>query len=214
VAGRFSRAALVTVAVIVATGLVQGIRQTGGLDGLRETGYGRLLTAKVIAVGVLLGLAYLSRTALRARDDGSLGRLRQSVAGEAVMAAVVVVLTALLVAADPARTAELRSFVASRVVGGAVWEVIVVPARTGPADVHVLLTNPDAGLTGPTEVDATLSLPEGTIEGIDVPLVQVGRNHYSAYDFEIPIAGTWELDVRVRTGDFDEQQVSFEVEIE
>jgi copper transport protein len=214
VAGRFSSLALAAVSVVVATGLVQALRQTDGLDGIRETTYGRLLTAKVIAVAVLLVLAFLSRSALRARDDGSLARLRQSVAGEAAMAVVVVVVTALLVAADPARSAELRSFVASRVVDGAAWEVIVVPARTGPVDVHVLVNDPDAGLTGAQEVEATLSLPARDIEGIDVPLRPVGRNHFSAYDLEVPIAGTWLLDVRVRTSEFDEQQSRFEVVIE
>jgi copper transport protein len=213
-AGRFSSAALLAVAVVAVTGAVQGIRQTAGLDGIRDTSYGRLLVAKVIGVAVLLVLAVLSRAALRARDDGTLEKLRQSVAGEAAMAVVVLAVTSLLVAADPARSEEPTVFSATRVVDTALVEVIVAPARSGPVDVHVYVSDPAGGLVAADGATGTLSLPSRQIEGIAVPLRPAGRNHFSAYDLDVPISGDWRLDVEVRFGELTARSASFTVPVE
>lgn len=199
---RFSRLALWAVVVVVATGAFQGLRQVGGLDGL-DTTYGRLLLAKVIAVGGLVALAALARQVVRNRLDheGGVGELRRVVGIEAVVAVVIVGVTALLVDATPARSKVLEPVSASRVVDGVVIDLEVVPAQAGPNDVHLYAQDPAAGLTGTFEATAELSLPGSDLEGIQVPFVQAGRGHWSAYDFDIPIRGEWVLDVRVVRGD-------------
>ncbi|MFE0544149.1 copper resistance CopC/CopD family protein [Streptomyces sp. NPDC058891] len=58
---RFSRLALASVAVLVATGLYQSWRGLGSLDALTSTQYGRLLAAKLVAVVLLLSAAAYSR---------------------------------------------------------------------------------------------------------------------------------------------------------
>ncbi|MEU6220477.1 copper resistance protein CopC [Streptomyces sp. NPDC047022] len=58
---RFSRLALASVVVLVATGVYQSWRGLGSLGALTSTTYGRLLTAKLVAVVVLLGAAAFSR---------------------------------------------------------------------------------------------------------------------------------------------------------
>ncbi|MFE6547700.1 copper resistance CopC/CopD family protein [Streptomyces sp. NPDC057746] len=58
---RFSRLALASVAVLVATGVYQSWRGLGSLDALTSTQYGRLLTAKLVAVVLLLSAAAYSR---------------------------------------------------------------------------------------------------------------------------------------------------------
>jgi copper transport protein len=58
---RFSRLAFVSVLVLVATGVYQSWRGLGSLDTLTTTTYGRLLTAKLLAVVVLLAAAAYSR---------------------------------------------------------------------------------------------------------------------------------------------------------
>ncbi|MED7826041.1 copper resistance protein CopC [Streptomyces chiangmaiensis] len=60
-AARFSRLALASVAVLVATGVYQSWRGLGSLDALTTTAYGRLLTAKVVVVLLLLAAAAYSR---------------------------------------------------------------------------------------------------------------------------------------------------------
>lgn len=58
---RFSRLAFAAVAVLVATGVYQSWRGLGSLDALTSTVYGRLLTAKLVAVVLLLTAAAYSR---------------------------------------------------------------------------------------------------------------------------------------------------------
>ncbi|MEU0991067.1 copper resistance protein CopC [Streptomyces sp. NPDC005953] len=58
---KFSRVAFISVVALVATGLYQSWRQVGSWSALTGTSYGRLLLLKVALVGVLLGVAWLSR---------------------------------------------------------------------------------------------------------------------------------------------------------
>ncbi|MCW7947308.1 hypothetical protein AAW14_36485 [Streptomyces hygroscopicus] len=58
---RFSRLAFIAVAVLVATGAYQSWRGLGSLGALTSTPYGRLLTAKLVAVVLLLTAAAYSR---------------------------------------------------------------------------------------------------------------------------------------------------------
>jgi copper transport protein len=127
---RFSRLAFGAVAVIVTTGLVQSWRQVATLDALAATQYGRLLLAKITLVVLLLAAGAVSRalvhrrllptSALVARADGpgaarldpdldTVARLRRSVGLEIAIAVVVLALTTVLVATNPARQAEQAS---------------------------------------------------------------------------------------------------------
>ncbi|MFI1964520.1 copper resistance protein CopC [Streptomyces pathocidini] len=58
---RFSRLAFGSVLVLAATGLYQSWRQVGSWDALTSTAYGRLLLVKVGLVGLLVGVAWISR---------------------------------------------------------------------------------------------------------------------------------------------------------
>jgi copper transport protein len=64
---RFSRMALVAVGVIVATGAFQAWRQLGSISDLRDTDYGKLLAAKLIAVSALIITAAFSREIVNRR---------------------------------------------------------------------------------------------------------------------------------------------------
>ncbi|MEI5008720.1 copper resistance protein CopC [Streptomyces sp. PmtA] len=58
---RFSRVAFWSVVVLAATGLYQSWRQVGSWSALTGTSYGRLLLVKIGLVGVLVGVAWISR---------------------------------------------------------------------------------------------------------------------------------------------------------
>ncbi len=128
----FSRAALICVALLVVTGGYQGWRQVGSPTALTTTSYGWLLLGKVLLVIFLVGLgaasrswvrrhyaapladaAQLSNSAKRRARRGpgrqELLRFRRMVATEAGLAAVVLGVTAALVASQPARTAQIES---------------------------------------------------------------------------------------------------------
>jgi copper transport protein len=64
---RFSRMALAAVSVIVATGVFQAWRQLGSLSNFRDTDYGKLLAAKLLAFGALIITAAFSREIVNRR---------------------------------------------------------------------------------------------------------------------------------------------------
>jgi copper transport protein len=238
---RFSRIAAVAVGAVVATGVVQAYRQLGSLEGLRTTNYGRLLVIKTVAVAVVVVFGALSRSLVRSQvdaevlvtpsggpveqggfddepapqDPAELRRsLRRSVAAEALVAVVVLAVTSLLVSSDPARTIESQGFSGAKVVQGTVIQAVVAPTRTGPVTIHIYASDTSVGLTTQFTESATLSLPDKGIAAVQVPLQRAGRTHFSAYGVDIPIRGTWRLDVVVVIGQFDERRTSFTVKID
>jgi copper transport protein len=118
---RFSSLAFTAMVVTVVTGILQGWRQLGSLPAAWDTGYGRLLVAKVAAFVVLIAFAGRSRALVRRRlaararvlvgaappsagDDGdarSVWLLRRLVLAEVATAIVVLAITALLGLATP-----------------------------------------------------------------------------------------------------------------
>jgi copper transport protein len=116
---RFSSVAFTAMVVTVVTGILQGWRQLGSVQATWDTGYGRLLLAKVAVFVVLIAVAGRSRTLVRRRltarvlvgaapqpagddaDAGSVWLLRRLVLAEAAAAIVVLAITALLGLATP-----------------------------------------------------------------------------------------------------------------
>ncbi|GHE90797.1 copper resistance CopC/CopD family protein [Streptomyces fumanus] len=58
---RFSQVAFASVVALVVTGAYQSWRQLGSWSAFTDTRYGQLLLAKIVLVGVLVGVAYFSR---------------------------------------------------------------------------------------------------------------------------------------------------------
>lgn len=195
-AERFSRLAAVAVATVVATGMASSYLQVRSVDGLTDTGYGRLLLLKVALVAAVVLLGWVNRRRLVARlpDRATLFTV---VRAELALAVVVVAVTAALVNRPPARADLLRPFSATAALagdpaGGDV-EVEVAPAKAGPNDVHLYFLSP-AGL--PRPVDAV----ELTVEAPGVParrvaVLPVTADHASAYRVLLPSPGRWTFTV-------------------
>jgi len=64
---RYSQLALAAISVIVVSGAFQAWRQLGSLSNLRDTDYGKILTAKLLAFGVLIITAAFSREIVNRR---------------------------------------------------------------------------------------------------------------------------------------------------
>lgn len=108
---RFSTVAAVSVAVLVVTGVVQGVRLVGNPTRLLEAGHGRYLAAKVGIVAVMLVLGNINRRRVERRlDDPVTVRdqavpLRRAMLAEFAIGLVIVAVTAAMVVAPP--SAEL-----------------------------------------------------------------------------------------------------------
>ena len=217
---RVSSVAFAGVAVVVATGVVQSIRQVGSTYALVHTSYGQTLMVKIGLVVVLVGLGAVSRRLVHGRaarrshrpdgpSDGSpfpRRRLRRMVTAELVLAVAVVGVTAALVNEVPAGQAAGLPFTYSFSTFGVQVNTIVDPSRAGPANrVHVYVLSNLGTPKAVPELDMSISLPSQSIGPIAIPLVIRGPGHYYARRVDIPVAGNWTLKFTVRTDAIDEQ---------
>jgi copper transport protein len=248
---RFSPIAFGCVTVLVGTGTYQSWRQLGSWSAFLATDYGRVLLFKLIAVGALLAAAALSRRAvgqMRSRPTAehqpvSVGvgspasptptpidsgvpdpMLRHTVLVETAVALVVLGLTAVLVNAEPGRTAlaaaATQAPTTDRTItydtggssGTGTLDIRIKPARTGPNVVNVTVRSTRDAAVDLPELDAKLSLPDQHLGPLTLTVTRQGPGRYRA-DGQIPLAGTWQLALTVRTSDINETTVRLPITI-
>jgi copper transport protein len=202
---RFSTMALVSVAVLLVAGAINGYLQVRAWRGLWETEYGVLLLVKIGLVLPLLALgAYNNRFAvprLRARIASVVERrrfLRMAGAELAIMLAVVGV-TAGLVNAPPARTEiEMQEMSEAELdLGPFMAHMEVMPGRVGPNKIHLEFTKGrPAEVTVAAESENIGPLRYKARRGMEPGSYVVRRANLSP-------GGEWEIRVDARRGAFD-----------
>ena len=107
-ARRFSRAALLVMIVLMASGVMNAIAQVESIAGLAGTTHGRLLLAKLAVLVPILVLAAVNRTRILPALSGpdAMRRLAAFVGLEAVLALVLLGLAAAMTLTTPARHGE------------------------------------------------------------------------------------------------------------
>jgi copper transport protein len=191
---RFSEMALVSVAVIVLSGVVSGWQQVRTFDGLTSTGYGQLLIVKVVAFLVLVALGWINRARLVPLVEKTIAPLTTSLRAEVLVAGVVLALTASLIHQAPARATVSEPFQATVEADDSFLDVIVDPATPGSNDVH--LTFHANGQGTPLPVDAV----QVTAATTDVParrleVTPLAPNHVTITGASLPSPGTWTFEV-------------------
>ena len=105
---RFSGMGYVAVAVLVASGFLNGLYLVGTLDALVGTPYGQLLLVKLGLFAGMLALALSNRfwlvPALKAGEPRTLARLRRHVMGEEALGLLVILVVSVLGTIEPAAT--------------------------------------------------------------------------------------------------------------
>ena len=190
----FSRVALLSVVAVIATGLVSSYLQVRSLDALTGTGYGVLLLIKVAAVAVLVGLGWANRRRLASATADPGGVLRV-VRIEALIAAVVIAVTATLVNRPPARTDLVRPFSGVEELAGfpGSVQVEVQPGKVGTNDVHLYFLD-EQGAPAPIDVAEVTVGREGIPPRL-VKVTPVTADHASAYAVSFPSPGEWTITV-------------------
>lgn len=202
---RWSQQAMAAVTVLVVTGTLAGLREVGGWPALPGTGYGRLLLVKLALVAAMLGLAVRARAWVQrcagprvdVAPDPPPRALRASVLGESVLGAVVLAVTAVLVATTPATSS--RSVEATgNLPDGSV--AIVTADGDRLLAVRVEAANGDPAL--PIEVSSVASLPGRDVEDLPIELHATGDT-WAAHGDPLPFPGTWRVTVTVRMSELD-----------
>jgi copper transport protein len=231
---RFSTLATWAVSVLVVTGTYQSLREVRSWDVLFHTHYGHVLVVKLAIVVIAFLAAAGSRTwvwqtvnpvvpvhaATSARTepvlDGrpGLARLRLSVGVETALLIGVLVVTAMLVTSDPARSsAPAGPVVTSVTVGSDHVRVSAVPDGPRKVEIRLAVTDAAGKPTEPKEVDASLTLRSDEIGPLPVTLEKTGTGRRMGH-VAVPVPGTWQLAVTVRTSAIDEQTRYVDVPIQ
>jgi copper transport protein len=206
---RFSRVIPIAIVLLAVTGLWLAVVQLGRLDALWSTSYGRVLACKLAAVAVLLGLAAANRYWLVPRFErvgkGAARAFAISLACELVLALAILGLVALWRFTPPPRALVTNAPIALHVHGekamaqieisrgdGAHADVLVLDGAFAPLavkEVTLVLANPGAGIE-PLRRTATRA-------------ADVGANNWRIDNFQVPVAGRWNLRVELLVSDFD-----------
>ncbi len=208
---RFSAIAVVCVAVVLASGVVNSLQELSSWR-LWETTYGRLLVLKVALVVPLLALgAYNNRLSVPRLRDGIASapqrrRFVLTTLAELFLVVVIVGVTAALVAEPPAKATVGQTGPVSRdaVVGPFDLNVVVDPARTGSNEMHLYLLDRSTGQPAAVdEVRVSASLDAAGIGPLRLEATPAGPGHAVVTNAALPLAGDWNFVVDVRRGEFD-----------
>ncbi|GAA4704313.1 copper resistance CopC/CopD family protein [Promicromonospora umidemergens] len=217
VLGRFSTWAAGLLAVLVVAGSFLAWRIAGSWAALLDSGYGALLLVKVLAALVAIALAAWNRFSLlprlrgatRRRDRGSPATLVVRTAlAEAGVLVVVLFITGFLVDRSPETDVTASAAEGSgtsvqesvRLHGVSAW-VALDPPAVGPATLTITMTDaagePAEGYEAPR-----LSLTSGEVDLGQVAVSSLGPGVYAG-EVVLPTSGEWDVQVSLRTTEFD-----------
>jgi copper transport protein len=223
----FSTWAAGLLAVLVVAGAVLAWRIAGSWDALLDSGYGALLLVKVLAALAAIAIAAWNRyslmprlrTATRRRDRGAPATLvvRTALAEAGVLVAILFI-TGFLVdrspEADVAVTAGESAGESAREplqLDDISAQVTLDPLEVGPATLTIEMTD-EAGAPAEGYEAPQLSLTTGEVDLGRVEVSSLGPGVYAG-DVVLPTGGEWEVQVSLRTTEFDNpvRTVTFQV---
>jgi copper transport protein len=222
---RFSTLALVAVALLLATGMLQAILELEAWSDLLKTGYGRAILVKAVLLGVLIGLGAINRQRLRprlsanARDGEAPGAtgllLRRLIRAELVLIGGVLAATAVLAALAPPVSSQAGPYSTSAELGDARLEVSVDPATAGSNEIHLYLFDVESGVQWDEakEVAVTATQAEAEIGPLEQDVRRAGPGHYVVRDAALGVEGEWRLAIAARVSAFEELRTVVEVPI-
>jgi copper transport protein len=223
--GRFSALALVMVALIMASGLIQAYVYVRHLGDLLSTGYGRAVLAKFLLLLAVIGIAaYNRRTVIpRLRRVAELGGtpglpgvlLRRALRGEVALLAVVIGVTAALASYAPPVSAQAGPFSTTTEVGPTTLEMDVDPAAVGANQIHIYFFDAKTGAPYKPgkELTVTATLPEKEIGPLPLTVQSAGPGHYIVQSALPNAPGDWELGLALRVSEFDQFETKVKVPV-
>jgi copper transport protein len=208
---RFSRLAVVSVAVLVVAGTISGYLEVRAVRGLWETSYGQLLLAKLALVTPILFLgAWNNRFAVpRLRHELASSRERrlfvQRSGAELTLMVAVVAVTAVLVAQPPARAALAPSGPASAKtqLGPYQLRLVVQPAAAGLNTIQLYLLGRSGRPANIAAVDVAASLSSKSVGPLRFKGRQLSQGHFVVRGAQLALPGKWQFRVSARRGEFD-----------
>jgi copper transport protein len=217
---RFSHVAIWTVPLLIVAGLFLAKIQVVEPGALLATTYGEILSAKLVAVALLLALAVVNRRFLTPRVAGGApaGRrwMARSIAGEILLSVAILGLVAGWRFTPPPRALAGRAPAAPEMLhlhGAKMMATLTFsPGHVGENRVHIDLLTGDFGPLDPKEVSISLAPADKSIEPRAYSARPEGDGGYAADGVFVPVSGKWTIDVSALIDDFTKSELSGERE--
>jgi copper transport protein len=225
VVARLSALAGVAIALVLASGIVQGLVEVRTVANLFDTAFGRAVLVKVmlftasVALGAVNRRRHVSALAAAARDGTPPGRtgglLRRTLKAELALGLAALAVTGALAGYAPSVAESTGPFSGRADIGPARLELTVDPARFGPNEMHVYLFDRADGrqYDATKELTVTAELPERRIEPIEFEATKAGPGHYVVSAAALGVSGKWTVQVIARVSDFDEHRATVHVPV-
>ncbi|KUL27430.1 copper resistance CopC/CopD family protein [Actinoplanes awajinensis] len=215
----WSRWAALSVIWLAMAGTVQAVVQVGTPAALVQTGYGRLLLAKLGVLVLVLAAAAGARRFVRTSNAGN--GLRRTVGIEVLATVVILAMSAVLVQVDPGRTAGAKD---GAVTGVGVSETLTCPLYTlqfniYPVElgeyntVHAFLYTPEGKPLPPAEWEVSTQLVGQGLEAVKEPLLGLNPPHHALGSIAFPLPGTYEVAFTIRVDDLNRATVKTTVTV-
>ncbi|MFF3689399.1 copper resistance CopC/CopD family protein [Streptomyces sp. NPDC002187] len=177
-------------------------------------------------------VATAERRRVRESDTGRSG-LRRSVLAEAGVAVVLLAVTTVLTGTEPGRTEEAARAAGAQAVeqapagpteitlpfdtggenGKGRLRLSLDPARSGSNEMNVWAESPDGKPLDAPEVKVSFTLKAKQIGPLPITPDRVAAGHWSANAVQIPMPGSWQVKVTVRTSDIDQTTIDKNITI-
>lgn len=216
---RFSTFAVVTVAILVLTGLLQSVQRLSLVQDLWETPYGIAVLAKVLLLAAALTLAALNLLRwgphLRAGRDPDRARrwLARDVAGETAAIVLVLVATAVLTALVPPAQTSGAAYQATRHSGGMRLQLLLASASPGQNRYVLRVSDGLAPVTDAQRVALRFTMIEHDMGENELVAEQRAPGEYVANGNLTAMFGTWRIEALVRRPERADVRTTFEVRI-
>lgn len=232
---RWSIWAAGSVAVLAVSGTVQAIVGVGFWPALLTTRYGVVLLVKLALVAVALALAASANRWVRtnagrragarpvagaAVPGGETTRLRRRVRVEAVVGAVVVLLSGVLGSITPGEAAYAPRATIETTIGPYAVTVEIGPTRVGPQQFRVVVTPPTANAPLPRALDLVVARVDGSLTGLTAEFPYripgtLSPGEPTPFTFvssalNVPEAGRWRATLTVVAGPFEQYTAAFD----
>jgi copper transport protein len=207
---RFSTLAVVSVAALVAAGVVNAYLQVRTWRGLWETTYGVLLLTKIgLVLPLLLLGAYNNRYAVPRLRLGIASvveqrRFLRTAGVEVALIIAIVAVTAVLVSEPPAKAsvAPTGPYATEAQLGPLDLNLVVDPAKAGRNAIHLYLLNRNGQPADVAEARFSASLPSRQIGPLRFTARRLAPGHYAVYGANLALPGDWQLRLDARRGEF------------
>jgi copper resistance protein D len=199
---RFSILGVISVATLLASGIVNSCYQVGTFDALFATPYGQLVLLKIALFAAMIALACLNRFYLTPRlaTAGAVRRLHHTSLAESGLGFAAVAVVGFLGAMAPAShthhdaVPEGAAFVHIHSNAG-MADVTIMPGRVGTARATIRLLNDDFEPLAAERLILTLTPPGAAVQPVMRPAVKNQDGSWEIDGVALSQAGNWTVTI-------------------